>query len=283
MPTKTKRHSSHAKEPPVPLLESAGTHCNVCLIPTTMRCTNCHRVYYCSEDHYKTDLKRHNAECVRIQHSMYAFGQSLLKSKPAADSDAVFSDVWHPQNSVSALLLPADAPEPREVKLSWEWIVDADAPGGGYQNIHVKPKWFAEDVAVRNMYIDTLPGENGAIVLPEDRRLALVHDAHFLADGSPVNQCIQKLTNGKAAHKWCGNLLVLRSRATAWKDHDYRDAHPKEDLAVLVQFFKTFGREQEDVSDTETTETVDDTEADDSSPVGGRKANGGHPNGHAKE
>ena len=70
----------------------------------------------------------------------------------------------------------------------------------------------------------------------------------------------------------------MRSRATAWKDHDYRDAHPKEDLAVLAQFLKTFGREQEDVSDTETTETVDETETDGPSPVEG-KANGGPPNG----
>ncbi|KAL1744517.1 hypothetical protein HDZ31DRAFT_64037 [Schizophyllum fasciatum] len=259
MPAKTakaRRHSAHAKEPPAPLLESAGTHCNVCLIPTTMRCTSCHRVYYCSEDHYKIDLKRHNAECVRMQSSMYSFGQSLLQSKPASDSDAVFSDVWHPQNSVTALLLPADATEPREVKLPWEWIVDVDAPGGGYQNIHVKPKWFAEDVAVRNMYIETLPGERGAVVLPEERRLALVYNTHFLTDGSTVNQCVRKLTNGKSAHKWCGNLLVLRSRATAWKDHDYRDAHPKEDLAVLVQFFKTFGRERNDSSETESTDAM---------------------------
>ncbi|TRM60538.1 hypothetical protein BD626DRAFT_504324 [Schizophyllum amplum] len=248
MPTKTKRHSGRPhKESTAPLLENAGEHCNVCLVPTTMRCTRCHRVYYCSEDHCKADIKRHSAECDRIQDSLYAFGKSLLQNKPASDSDAVYSDVWHPKHSVSAILLPADATEPREVKLRWEWIVDADAPGGGYQNIHVKPKWFEDDIAVRNMYIDSVPGDDGTLVLlPEDRRLALVYNAHFLQDSSPINKCVSKLLNAKGASNWRDNLLLLRSKGTPWKDHDYRDANLKEDLPVVLRFFKASVRDEDE-------------------------------------
>lgn len=41
-------------------------------------------------------------------------------------------------------------------------------------------------------------------------RINLVSRDGFRFDGSPLNQCVQHITNGQAPYPWAGSLLVMK-------------------------------------------------------------------------
>lgn len=86
------------------------------------------------------------------------------------------------------------------------------------------------------MHIQTF-GANGP---PLGRTLAVIYDDNSLINGSPINQCIQNVTRGKAVHPWSGNILALRETKVN-SDH-YSDIVMEEDLAPLVQYFEDYGK-----------------------------------------
>ncbi|KAF9228806.1 hypothetical protein BS17DRAFT_772540, partial [Gyrodon lividus] len=61
---------------------------------------------------------------------------------------------------------------------------------------------------------------------------------NFLNDGSPPNRIPALLTNGKAPHRWAGNLLVLKETAPM---SDKWTNCTVDDLPTLVKYFEWYG------------------------------------------
>lgn len=56
----------------------------------------------------------------------------------------------------------------------------------------------------------------------------------FMNDGSQINECITSLTQGRAAHPWAGDVVVLKfhgSRREKYRDFELTD------LAAIAHFF----------------------------------------------
>lgn len=73
---------------------------------------------------------------------------------------------------------------------------------------------------------------------PLGRTLTVIYDDHFRINGSPINQCIQSLTRGKAI-PWGGNILAVRGVGEG--PGHYGDIVMDEDLAPLIRYFEEYG------------------------------------------
>jgi len=40
---------------------------------------------------------------------------------------------------------------------------------------------------------------------------------NFMNDGSKLNECVRKITGGKAAHPWAGPILVLKAKRCVFR------------------------------------------------------------------
>lgn len=59
----------------------------------------------------------------------------------------------------------------------------------------------------------------------------------FALDGSEVNQCVAKLTGGKAGHEWRGPVVVTRKEGEVYGDVGLGD------LRVAREYLLYYGRE----------------------------------------
>ncbi|KAK0193409.1 hypothetical protein F5146DRAFT_1030480 [Armillaria mellea] len=187
-----------------------NTTCLVCDSPTSAKCARCKSVYYCSKAHIAQDWSTHKAYCKRVS----AAGV----------------------NTFDAILFAVDETKPRLVKIPWSYGVDEDGSlGGSWQDLDDK-LWFGSDCSIRALYIQTF----GADGPPLGRTLAVIYDDNFLINGSPINPCVQIVTQGKAVYPWAGNLLAIRAQGVPpdW----YNNIVMEEDLAPLIQYFEDYGK-----------------------------------------
>lgn len=56
----------------------------------------------------------------------------------------------------------------------------------------------------------------------------------FMKDGSQINESVQSITQGGAAHRWAGNVVVLKYHGS--RREKYRDLEIT-DIAVIAHFF----------------------------------------------
>ncbi|KAK0476502.1 hypothetical protein IW261DRAFT_1491501 [Armillaria novae-zelandiae] len=188
-----------------------NTTCLVCDSPTSKKCARCKSVYYCSRAHIVQDWSSHKAYCKRV---------SAAGSK-----------------TFDAILFGVHETKPRLVKIPWSYgPIDEDGSSGRPWHNLDEELWFSGDYFLRTLYIQTL----GAYGPPLGRTLAMLYDDNFMTNGSPINRCVQVVTQGKAVHPWGGNLLALR--APGVPSDLYDDAVVEEDLAPLIQYLADYGK-----------------------------------------
>ncbi|KAL1688089.1 hypothetical protein GGG16DRAFT_60703 [Schizophyllum commune] len=203
---------------PLPKLEEIEKTCRVCGSSTSMRCSRCGIVYYCSKEHIAQDWKRHKPGC------------NLTSAAGPAQGEG------GGQHILQAILLPVDGDTPRLIDVVSEKKYDEDECATWYS-----PKiehFFPEMSAVRDVPIQRM-GINGP-TLEQDQCLALLHDDNSLINGSPVNRCVQRLTNGKARHRWSGNLVVLRLHPRDTMATKYRSVIMNEDIGPVRRYLEDY-------------------------------------------
>ncbi|KAL1720511.1 hypothetical protein EV715DRAFT_196974 [Schizophyllum commune] len=205
----------------VPIPEGFETRCGVCAAPTSMRCSRCGSAYYCSKDHSAMDWKYHKKQCNSNQ----------------VDPSAAASFLWPTKNTLQAILLPADANEPRMVEVEYEWGTDSGLTGFPMhvQNLKRKvPGLFHDRALVFEEHVETF-GIHGRELKDEEHLVIMYNDLGSMHTDHP-NRCVQHLTKGKAPHEWTDTLLVLRQRP---RDRllRYQSANLDEDIEILRQYF----------------------------------------------
>ncbi|KAI5896957.1 uncharacterized protein SCHCODRAFT_02616306 [Schizophyllum commune H4-8] len=200
-----------------PTLEKVENHCRVCGSPTSMRCSRCRVVYYCSKEHIAQDWKNHKPGC----------NPSSAVVPPEGLTDG--------QNILQAILLPVNEDTPRMIDMVSERVYEEDgAPWFSLKEDHLYPK----KSFVRDMPIQTM-GINGPR-LEDERCLSIIHDDNSLVNGSPINRCVQRLTNGKARHPWSGNLVVLRLYPWDFSATTHRSANMNEDIDTVRRYLEDY-------------------------------------------
>ncbi|KAL1760466.1 hypothetical protein FB107DRAFT_202958 [Schizophyllum commune] len=201
-----------------PKLDEVKNKCRVCGDPTSMRCSRCHIVYYCSKEHIAQDWKKHRPGC-----------------NPGAPAASAQDDTDN-RRTLQAILLPVNEDTPRLIDVVSEKKYDEVIDSTWYECklAHLYPKTsFPRDLPIQTM------GINGP-TLEGDRCISMIYDDKSLINGSPVNRCVQRLTNGKAQHRWSGNLVVLRLHPHEFVATKHRSVNMNEDLVTVRRYLEDY-------------------------------------------
>ncbi|KAJ6482568.1 hypothetical protein C8R45DRAFT_305060 [Mycena sanguinolenta] len=203
-------------------------NCFVCGTLTAKKCSRCRIKFYCSDEHQKSDWKKHKAVCLSPAVTLPA----VVKTRVEAELDGDGTKF-----TIDAILLPWDSDTPRLVKIICEIYTDPyDEDLGKQHRIDFSPyserNDFSESATISTM------GYTGP---PLGYTLFLVWNGNFLQDGSPLNRSIVKLTKGKADHPWAGNLVACRVEEPITLVARYQDAKA-EDLTALAAYFVDYGK-----------------------------------------
>ncbi|KAH7914083.1 hypothetical protein BJ138DRAFT_1144596 [Hygrophoropsis aurantiaca] len=182
--------------------------CAVCSASSARRCSKCRKVSYCSEEHQNIDWKSHKNHC-------------------------------HPPSgtivNVSAILFPANETQPRlvSVKCTVEREIDDDDDTVIY---HADFEPFLGKTSIGRQLITNI-GYDGVEL--EHPISCYIRD-NFLNDGSPLNQSIVKLMNGRAPHKWSGNVLAMK-QVDLYSGKLLKAS--MSDLPTIAEYFKWYPKE----------------------------------------
>jgi len=181
----------------------------VCGTPSTKSCASCKTAYYCGGEHQKKDWRSHKEYC----HKVKVAGA----------------------NTFDAILFAVDETKPRLIKIPWTLIPGDEDDPGSYQRLE-REIWFKHpDKCIRYIHFNRW-GINGAGL---GRGLCLMHDDNSMINGSSLNRCIVDVTEGRAGHPWCGNILGLRMKGHSYDF--YESADMEEDLKPIVTYFEEYG------------------------------------------
>ncbi|KAF8803268.1 hypothetical protein BYT27DRAFT_7145292 [Phlegmacium glaucopus] len=185
--------------------------CLVCGTPTTKLCSSCKSASYCDKEHQKKDWRSHKEYCLKVK---------------AAGA-----------NTFDAILFAVNETKPRLVKIPWELVLGDEYEPGQYQKLDTDI-WFKHtNKAVKALYFDRW-GING----PElGRGLCFQYDDNFSMNRLPLNRCVVNVTEGRAGHQWCGNILALRMKSLHSYDY-YKNVNMQEDLKPLVKYFEEYNK-----------------------------------------
>ncbi|KZT24060.1 hypothetical protein NEOLEDRAFT_1135595 [Neolentinus lepideus HHB14362 ss-1] len=134
---------------------------------------------------------------------------------------------------VTGILLPADEDAPRLVKVKCEVKLDDEYPHSLIHHFDLTP--FIGGTYAGHSFIHSVAGS-----ILQNPFLALYRDG-FLADGSPINRSIRRLTRDRALHPWAGNVLVMKCNSNSPSDGKYIDAS-MEDLPIIQAYFVEYGQ-----------------------------------------
>lgn len=197
--------------------------CAVCAQPTTLKCSRCKAVYYCSKDHIRSVSFSLLTSTITPSHPVFAQDWPSHKRschKPTTDS-----------LTVTAVLFPADGGNPRLVDVAYQTYEDEDdLPGVMHHRLNLDP-WFPN----RKGYPIHNHGYHGP---PLGRTLMMFFNDMFLIDGSPLNQCIAHLVSN--GHPWGGNVLVVRAREPLSTVEQYYNA-TMDDVEPTVAYLRDYG------------------------------------------
>ncbi|KAI0077324.1 hypothetical protein K474DRAFT_1707355 [Panus rudis PR-1116 ss-1] len=144
-------------------------------------------------------------------------------------------DASNQSTVLEAILLPVDEDAPRLINVICETeYYEDEGPWYEAKIKHLYPNMSF----IRDMPIQTM-GINGP-ALEGDRCIAMLYDDESLINGSSVNRCVQRLTNGKARHRWCGNLVVLRLHPCDFDVTKYRSANLHEDIEPVRRYLEDY-------------------------------------------
>ncbi|KAF9453320.1 hypothetical protein P691DRAFT_61148 [Macrolepiota fuliginosa MF-IS2] len=69
---------------------------------------------------------------------------------------------------------------------------------------------------------------------PRGQCLHIIYNDSFLVNGSALNHCIQRITDGRAGYPWAGNIMAVR--ADCLGQHRFWDAKPEDVVALQCHF-----------------------------------------------
>ncbi|RPD67032.1 hypothetical protein L226DRAFT_608289 [Lentinus tigrinus ALCF2SS1-7] len=191
-----------------------------------VKCSRCGAAYYCDRKHQFADLKRHKAQCANPAPTV---------AKPPRAPETLFPSVTESEEVrlVSVILFPASG-MPAHI-ISMECAIHDNPIYHG-----LKEEW----VDFRT-YIHASSVTAGAV--GPIRRTSQPHSRLYIAwsdsaldDGSPINLCIRRYTEGHSEAIWRGNLIGFRAREPTRKHMQYLDATDR-DIAMFASFFRDNG------------------------------------------
>lgn len=116
----------------------------------------------------------------------------------------------HPTKQIKAYLLPVDEEKPRLVSIDCE-ICPSDDPEDPEETGYDNPLTCAKRLLKCQMVeITALTTSGNVWVWGSGPRINLISKDCFRFDGSPLNQCVQHFTGGRAPYPWAGSLLVMK-------------------------------------------------------------------------
>jgi len=137
-------------------------------------------------------------------------------------------------NTFDAILFAANETKPRLVKIPWKLVLgDEDDPGSSYHKLDTDIWFKSTDKAVRTMFFRQLGINYGPDL---GRLLGFLYDDNFSINGSPLNRCIEDVTEGKAGRQWRGNILGLRMKDFSYDF--YASVNMEEDLKPFLIWFE---------------------------------------------
>ena len=136
---------------------------------------------------------------------------------------------------MTALLFPVNEDEPRLVQVNYtvDWDEDNEVDR---HNLDLSAWLVRQSLGVKEITSHGIAGRGQAL----GRSLHMFFNDNYMSDGSPVNRCVQKSTDGKAG-KWGANILVFRARVPTWKYTQYYGA-TMDDVAPVVAFLKDYAK-----------------------------------------
>lgn len=155
----------------------------MCNEPSTLRCSGCSSLWYCSKACQKGDWPLHKLLCSQMKTMELdtrpdaSFRRAIFLSDSAVAP--VIKFVWVKVEEVDATL---------ERPVLKEWFSKSTTTGTFNYN-HLRKRW--------------LPGV-----------LDIRHGDNYSWDGSLPNQGVMAATKGRPAHEWNGPLVVLRNKKT---------------------------------------------------------------------
>ncbi|KAL5639267.1 hypothetical protein ACGC1H_006695 [Rhizoctonia solani] len=186
---------------------ASGNYCQVCYQPSFLQCTRCCSVWYCSTACQSAAWPTHYATCVPVEEA--------LRPSPPIEGSAF----------VQALVLPADT--------SRHFIspVRVEARASSTGSIRWVPNFDSDaGLGVSPANIVNLEGFGGSA---HRFPFHIFFRRSFMNDGSQLNASVRSLTQGRAAHPWAGNVVVLKfhgSRREKYRDFEITD------IAVIAHF-----------------------------------------------
>ncbi|EIN09442.1 hypothetical protein PUNSTDRAFT_65831 [Punctularia strigosozonata HHB-11173 SS5] len=190
--------------------------CTVCCRATSMWCSRCQRVWYCSPEHLQNDWPRHKKECVPTS----AVPEQQRNAAPVPIQ-------VQPQQlfSVSAVLFLPEEERPRII------VVNCQPQSSGACPVPLVREFFPRGQPQSVVLTQGLNNE------PLRFPLHLWYCPISLAKGAPVNRAIHRITSGAAPKPWSGPVLVLKFNGS--RRQGYTDAGSN-DLPALSSYFLAY-------------------------------------------
>jgi hypothetical protein len=139
---------------------------------------------------------------------------------------------------VKGILFHVDEEVPRMVNVPCAiYIDDQDGVTLQHRPLFRTGKWFDPQAFIRSLDVQT-DGRRGPSL---GRTIEVKYDDMFSVNGSKVNQCITRATNGQARHPWAGNFIAMRAEEPRSLYARYYDAVMAEDLGPVLKYFASYG------------------------------------------
>jgi len=182
---------------------------------TSMWCSRCQNVWYCSPEHLQSDWPRHRLECVPIASAR----SNMPTTGPPVQPQLI---------AVSAILFVPQEDRPRVITVTCE---SPSTPAQGTCPTPLIQGYFPGEQANSMVLTQGLNGE------PLRFPLHLWYSPGALAVNAPINQAIIRITSGSSSKPWCGPVIVLKYNGS--RRQGYSDAGPN-DLPALSAYFLAY-------------------------------------------
>ncbi|KAH9987532.1 hypothetical protein BJV77DRAFT_950121 [Russula vinacea] len=189
--------------------------CAVCFMSTSMWCSRCQNVWYCSPEHLQSDWPRHRLECVPSASAR----SNVLPTPPPVQPRLI---------TVSAILFVPQEDRPRVITVT---CTPPSTPAQGTCPTPFVQEYFAGEQPNNIVLTQGLNGE------PLRFPLQLWYSPGALAMNAPINQAITRITSGSASKPWCGPVIVLKYNGS--RRQGYSDAGSN-DLPALSAYFLAY-------------------------------------------
>ncbi|KAJ7233031.1 hypothetical protein C8J57DRAFT_1382670 [Mycena rebaudengoi] len=192
--------------------------CVVCGRATSLWCSRCQAIFYCSPEHLRDDWPRHRQQCYPRSEVPTGYGSNMIATPPPAEPEYI---------SVSAIIFLADEERPRIINISCR---PPQRPSQGLCPLPMLQPHF--DAPPESVVLTQ--GLNGELLrFP----LHVFYSPTALARCSPINRSIYHITSGAASKPWCGNVVALKFNGS--RRQGYTDAGSN-DLPALSAYFLTY-------------------------------------------